>query len=261
MGDYNLFKCQYDGPMAKCDEEVDLIDPINEQNQLLMRSYMANHYQCMEWLIEHGADINSVDSYNRTILMYACRSIHTYAINWLIEHGADVNIKNWYGCTPFMSICSYAPEDCMLAAIRYADLSLRDDKQCTPLIYACINRNRDAIKILISHHAPVGHHVDINETDLFGMSPIMYLCRSPYYQDMIKLLIDNGADINLADKNGHTALLIACHGNNHKILQLLIDNGANALAADNEGNTPLSYSQKHKFTECCNVLTNITYLI
>jgi len=48
--------------------------------------------------------------------------------------------------------------------------------------------------------------------------------------DVVKLLLENGADINLKDKNDYTALMFATdkkHLEKHlKILEYLLENGA-----------------------------------
>lgn len=57
--------------------------------------------------------------------------------------------------------------------------------------------------------------------------------------DMVQLLIDNGADINIKNKDGYTALIWASSEGHLDVVRLLLDAGANANIKDNWGNTAL----------------------
>jgi hypothetical protein len=57
----------------------------------------------------------------------------------------------------------------------------------------------------------------------------------------MRLLLNHGADINAADENGRTAVIIFCSSMNPSLegLQLLIDWGARLNARDGEGESSL----------------------
>ncbi|WP_312967439.1 ankyrin repeat domain-containing protein [Acinetobacter gerneri] len=57
--------------------------------------------------------------------------------------------------------------------------------------------------------------------------------------DIVKHLLDIGADVNIHEKIGLTALHFAALENNLEIIKLLIESGAEIDAIDNQGNTPL----------------------
>ena len=57
------------------------------------------YYECMECLLEHGADVNNKDKDGWTPLLHAiCRQPRDVII-FLLNHGADPNIKNNKGRT------------------------------------------------------------------------------------------------------------------------------------------------------------------
>ena len=63
--------------------------------------------------------------------------------------------------------------------------------------------------------------------------------------NMIKLLIDKGADVNYKGKgNGMTALFAAVNFGFIEVAKLLLDAGANINEKDNKGSTALLYAQK-----------------
>lgn len=80
-----------------------------------------------------------------------------------------------------------------------------------------------------------------------GWTCLMYA--SYFFQPkVIEILLEFGADVNRSDRDGKTALHLACHStgsSDHdaqiKCTQKLIDTGANVHAADASGKTPLMY--------------------
>ena len=60
---------------------------------------------------------------------------------------------------------------------------------------------------------------------------------APY--TIAKLLIKKGANLDIKDNKGNTALMIAILLKNYEIIKLLIDRGADLSIRNNQGNTPL----------------------
>ena len=61
--------------------------------------------------------------------------------------------------------------------------------------------------------------------------------------DIVKMLIDAGADLNATDKTGKTALFYAYASSNDDVIKLLIEKGADGSIKDTEGKT---YSDMEK---------------
>lgn len=57
--------------------------------------------------------------------------------------------------------------------------------------------------------------------------------------DVVKLLLEHGADPRLADHDGMTPLHFAAQEHQPELVQLLLDKGAQVDARDRQGNTPL----------------------
>ena len=60
--------------------------------------------------------------------------------------------------------------------------------------------------------------------------------------ELVKLLLDHGADINTRDKKGYTALIIATQYKYIVIIRLLLDRGADPNISSVYGDTPLIYA-------------------
>ena len=55
------------------------------------------------------------------------------------------------------------------------------------------------------------------------------------HKEIVELLIEKGAEVDLIDQKGRTALTYASLRESQEIVQLLLDNGASADRTDNNG--------------------------
>jgi ankyrin repeat protein len=62
------------------------------------------------------------------------------------------------------------------------------------------------------------------------------------YEDVIRILLEKGADINVRDKWGRTALMIAAKSGQSEIVRLLLDWEADLHARDERGYTAMMYA-------------------
>ena len=103
-----------------------------------------------------------------------------------------------------------------------ADPNAYDDDSDNVLINAAIYGSVDGMRLLLEHKA------DPNLSNPFGHTALM-LCTHDL--DKIKLLLDFGANINAAARSGSTPLLLACSGyGQYDIVKWLIDHGADITA-------------------------------
>ncbi|CAH1795636.1 unnamed protein product, partial [Owenia fusiformis] len=76
---------------------------------------------------------------------------------------------------------------------------------------------------------------NVNHSDRNGSTPLM-LCDDV---NIMKLLLQHGADIQPVDCYGETALWRASQRNNYECVKELVENGTNVNHFDNYGRTPL----------------------
>jgi ankyrin repeat protein len=71
-----------------------------------------------------------------------------------------------------------------------------------------------------------------------GTTPLIAACNRAHY-DVAKFLLDRGADVNSANRNGWTPLMGAASGGDKNLVRLLIDRGADVKARHAYGWTAL----------------------
>ncbi|KAI1352971.1 hypothetical protein F5Y01DRAFT_303644 [Xylaria sp. FL0043] len=93
---------------------------------------------------------------------------------------------------------------------------------------------------------------DLEDGDL-GQTPLL-LAASGGHAEVVKLLLERGADPESEDIHEHTPLLLAAGGGCKEIIQLLLARGANLEARDRYGRTPLSLAAENGGEEAVRLL-------
>ena len=106
-----------------------------------------------------------------------------------------------------------------------------------PLLYEYIN-NGDTEKVKLILNYKTNLTVDYNGTPLL-------LAIQNENLDICKLLINQGADIDLADADNKTPLMFAIKLKNIEICEYLINNGASMELFDGDGNNALQLAIKY----------------
>jgi len=90
----------------------------------------------------------------------------------------------------------------------------------------------DLAKQFIEKGVDVNYHYSLSRHDADGMTPLLYASKWENFE-MVKLLVENGANINIQAVDGNTALSIAQKNNNERIINYLLEHGAVELIVNN----------------------------
>ena len=129
-------------------------------------------------------DINLVDYYEKTALMYASDYGHIESVKLLLDRGADPNIQNEFGYT----------------ALMYMDKSQ--------------GVRMEIVELLLDKGS------DPNIQNEFGYTALMY-ASTKGHTGIVKLLLDRGACPNVVSKEGKSALMWATDRGNTRIVKLI----------------------------------------
>lgn len=116
--------------------------------------------------------------------------------------------------------------------------SIPKDKEFQILIKAIVFTDIDLIKIILDNGA------DINKYGTKGATPLTVACSNACGDlEIVKLLLKYGADINKGGSNMNIpSLAYAITINNISIINYLLNNGADIEHHDTSGNSPLMYA-------------------
>ncbi len=118
------------------------------------------------------------------------------------------------------------------------------------LFHAASRGNRDLVKLLLNNGA------NVNAKGTNGHTALMLASIKESNTEMVKFLLDSGANVNAANRGGKTALMYASKQGNKEIVQLLLDKGANANAKSTNGDTALILAACHGHQDVVKILIN-----
>ena len=178
------------------------------------------------------------------IVLPAGRQSRRQLIRSLLDDKAQVNAADWEGVTPVIAAARTGDDELVSMLLEAgADLESSDQEGRTPLLEAIDKDNVEVVRLLLSKHAKV------SVFDKNGSSPLTMAAGRGYPEgaEITKLLLNSGADANLANSVGWTPLM-AAEGfvfkepwgvSSHVITKELLACGANASARSKAGKTPL----------------------
>lgn len=157
-------------------------------------------------LLEAGADINAVDNRGRTSVMIATHTNQFDIFKLLIDKGADINIRDHRSDNPLLYAGAEGLFDFVRASVAAgADTTLTNRFGGTALIPAADRGHVDIVKeLLATSDVNIDHVNNLGWTAL--LEAILLGDGEARHQEIVKLLVEYGADVNLADSQGVTPL-------------------------------------------------------
>lgn len=117
-----------------------------------------------------------------------------------------------------------------------------DDEGETPLMKAAEEtRSAEVIRVLLEAGA------DVNDQDDDGETPLMYAMDDYADLAVVRALLDGGAEINIKDEKDRTALMHALKEHaTPEVIALLLEAGSDVNARDYEGRSVLDYAERSR---------------
>jgi uncharacterized protein len=230
----------------------------------------ANDLAMVESLLAAGADAKAQDRYGLTPVSLACSNANAAILKKLLDAGADPNSPDPQGTTALMIAARTegGTEALKLLLERGATVNARDTVQTTALMWAVRSNHPEVVDLLIHHDAEINARTRKGDPparrgpDSGGGSHGLGIVRSGWpergYQEptpgemtalhyaardgrieIARTLIAANANVNQAEVNGVSPLVMAIANNHIDVARLLLDHGADVNAVDWWGRTPL----------------------
>ncbi|KAL7926138.1 putative ankyrin repeat-containing protein [Trichoderma austrokoningii] len=148
--------------------------------------------------------VGTSSSIDTKLLLWATENVHMEVIAQLVEKGTDPNTR------------------------------VISREKSTPLHWAAKSSNAGIIRFFL------GRGAKVNARDNHGETPLHYAASEQSYAPILKILLDNGADINTT--NGKEAM------------KVLLESGADVDSKDNDGKTPWDMAQQRGFRKGMEIL-------
>ena len=117
----------------------------------------------------------------------------------------------------------------------------------SPLHWAAAYGFVDVVKILLEHGA------DVNPRNVDGITPL-HLATVAGHVDVARILLEHGADVNTKNEDNQTPLHYAATEGHAVVARLLLEHGADPSIRDKDGRTPLDIAREKGHKEVVRVI-------
>jgi ankyrin repeat protein len=215
----------------------------------------ANDDETAQLLIRAGANVKAANRYGITPLSLAATNGNAHLIETLIKAGADPNAALPEGETVLMTAARTGDEASVRMLLAHdAHVNAKESTMGeTALMWAAAENHPSAVRALIEGGADRNAKSNVLTLAPFkwvtsgmvstvlprgGWTPLMYAARQNA-ADAARALADAGADLNLTDPDGTTALVLAIINAHFDLAAMLLDKGADPNITDETGMSAL----------------------
>ena len=162
-------------------------------------------------VLRQGADVNSTDKMGQTALHGACAEGHSDIVARLLRAGADINIADLSGAKANI-------------------------KSHLPLLAVAGEGPSEVVEALLEAKT------DVNQVHLTTGHTALHLAAKAGREDLLQLILNKKATVDVRDKRGRTALHFAASQGHVNCTSLLLDHGADPNSKTEAGTTALHWA-------------------
>lgn len=213
-GDLTKFRCLLNtkGPL------IDFIFGLSGDT-LLHTSASKGRSEFVKELLDHHADASMKNSFGNTALMAASKGGYHDIVAMLLNHDAGIDQGNEDGTTALMIASLEGHHEVVKILLNhYAEVNLKNFDGYTALMYASTKGHHEVVKILLDCHADVNAQNNEGNTALHESLTTQI---TPNIVNVVKLLLSEGGDLEILNKENKAVLELAKKTQNQDIQSLV----------------------------------------
>ncbi|XP_035512327.1 E3 ubiquitin-protein ligase MIB2 isoform X3 [Morone saxatilis] len=196
----------------------------------------GNQAEIARLLLSKGANVNLLNNSMCTALHIAVNKGFTDVVRVLTEHSADVNLQDSYGDTPLHDAIAKDFRNIIeiLVLVPNIDFTQQNHRGFNLLHYAALKGNKLATEKILARARQL---VDVKKEDGFSA---LHLAALNNHRDVAEILIKEGrCDINTRNNRNQTPLQLTVTQGHTDLVQMLVAEGADVNMEDEDGNTAM----------------------
>ena len=217
-------------------KRINVNEPARDGSTALLWAVYHSDAEMTKALLSAGAKVDTPNKYGVTPLIQASRSGDTPLIDLLLKSGAKATLAHPDGETALMAAARTGHLDAVRLLIEAnSDVNATTYQQETALMWAAAEGHADVVKALLDAKADPNRKARVTTIEerkhadhpTGGFTALMYAVRNGH-EAVARVLAQRAADLNLANGDGVTALIVAIVNDRFDLAATLVDLGADA---------------------------------
>ncbi|XP_037629339.1 E3 ubiquitin-protein ligase MIB2 isoform X3 [Sebastes umbrosus] len=196
----------------------------------------GNQAEITRLLLSKGANVNLLNNSMCTALHIAVNKGFTDVVRVLTEYSADVNLQDSYGDTPLHDAIAKDFRNIIeiLVLVPSIDFTQQNNRGFNLLHHAALKGNKLATEKILARARQL---VDVKKEDGFSA---LHLASLNNHRDVAEILVKEGrCDINIRNNRNQTPLQLAVTQGHTDLVQMLVTEGADVNMEDEDGDTAM----------------------
>jgi ankyrin repeat protein len=212
------------------------IDEKNKTHNLLMDAIIVNNTEFALLLLDKGATTAFKDKEEVTVLTQAAYQGQSDVVKKLLSMNVDDTVPNKEGINPLIAACSEGHVEVVKMLLEYNSKTLNsEDKDGTnALMAASVRGHKDVVSLLLETGA------EVNAQNVDGHTALMFAYNG---KNQVETLLDKYSEY-MKDNTNSTKIIEEALQTHVDVVSILLEKGANVELKDKEGHTAKDFDYK-----------------